>query len=354
MRHAHPTEARHAEAALLSYPVAEPPAPGDGIEIAPGVLWVRFPLPMALDHVNLYAFEEPEGWTLVDTGLRWPKGEEAMAHMLSGPLRGKAVTRVICTHHHPDHVGFAGRFQRQGAELWMTRVAWLTARMLTLDVEDTYPAETVTFYRRAGMAQDVLDKRMGERPFNFADIVEPMPLGYTRLSEGQEVTFGGRRWIVRLGSGHAPDHATFWSQDDDLVITGDQVIPGISPNIGLYPTEPEADPVADWIASCERLAAHAAGDHLVLPGHKRPFRGLPLRLTQLIDNHHGVLERLRAHLERPASAGGCFAPIFKRQIGAGEYGLALVEAFAHCQHLYHQGEVTRTLSPAGAWLYQRA
>ncbi|MEM1237771.1 MAG: MBL fold metallo-hydrolase [Pseudomonadota bacterium] len=343
---------RHAEAALLLYPFEEPPQNGAGIEVAPGVIWLRLPLPMALDHVNIYAFDEGDSWTLVDAGARWPKGEAALEAALAGPLGGRPVSRVICTHHHPDHVGYAGRFQREGAELMMTRVAWLTARMLTLDVEETYPDETVTFYRRAGMAEAVIEKRRGERPFNFADIVEPMPLGYARLSEGDVIRFGGRDWDVRLGSGHAPDHATFWSRDDNLVITGDQVLPGISPNIGVYPTEPEADPLGDWIASCEKLRGFAADDQLVLPGHKRPFRGLPLRLTQLIENHHGVLRRLRAHLAEPHSAGECFAPIFKREISGGEYGLALVEALAHCQHLYHTGEASRVVDQSGAWVYR--
>ncbi|MEO1795760.1 MAG: MBL fold metallo-hydrolase [Pseudomonadota bacterium] len=342
---------RHKEAALLSYPQEAPPAPGEGVEIAPGVLWLRFPLPMALDHVNLYAFDEGESWTLIDAGMRWPKGEEALAALLAGPLGGKPVSRLICTHHHPDHVGFAGRFQREGADLLMTRTSWLLARMLTLDVEESYPDETIRFYRRAGMAPDVFEARIKERPFNFADIVEPMPLGYTRLAEGDVISFGGRDWDVRLGSGHAPDHATFWSRTDNLVITGDQVIPGISPNIGLYPTEPDADPVGEWIASCTQLSTHATPEQLVLPGHKRPFIGLPLRLKQLIDNHHGVLERLRAHLATPSSAGETFTPIFKREIKGGEYGLALVEAFAHCQHLFHTGEARRELNAEGAYVY---
>ncbi|MEM1234758.1 MAG: MBL fold metallo-hydrolase [Pseudomonadota bacterium] len=344
---------RLAEAALLSYPF-DAPGFGAGVEVAPGVLWLRFPLPMALDHVNLYAFDEGDSWTLIDAGMRWPKGLAAWDQILSGPLGGKPISRVICTHHHPDHVGLAGRLQRDGAELCMTRVAWLTARMLTLDEQPEYPAETVTFYTRAGMAETVLAKRKSERPFNFADVVDPMPLGHTRITEGQVLRFGDRDWDVRLGAGHAPDHATFWSRDDDMVLCGDQILPGISPNIGVYPTEPEADPVADWIASCSRLKEHATGSALALPGHKRPFRGLPLRLTQLIDNHHGVLARLLARLETPATAGETFQTIFKREINGSEYGLALVEAFAHCQHLYFTGAVRREINAAGAYVYARA
>ena len=109
----------------------------------------------------------------------------------------------------------------------------------------------------------------------------------------------------------------------------------------------------DWLDSCERFAAIATEDHFVLPGHKLPFTGLPDRLHQLIDNHHAALKRLLDHLETPKSAGECFQPLFKRKIGAGEYGLALVEAVGHLNHLHQIGQVTRHLGDKGAWLFQR-
>jgi glyoxylase-like metal-dependent hydrolase (beta-lactamase superfamily II) len=163
----------------------------------------------------------------------------------------------------------------------------------------------------------------------------------------------GRDWDIHMGNGHAPEHATFWSRDDNLVITGDQILSSISPNIGVYATEPMADPVAEWLEACERLAPLARPDHLALGGHKLPFLGLPHRMAQLIDNHHGALARLLDHLDEPRSAAECFAPLFKRKIGAGEYGLALVEAVAHVNHLYHIGQVDRVRRDDGAWLYQR-
>jgi hypothetical protein len=110
--------------------------------------------------------------------------------------------------------------------------------------------------------------------------------------------------------------------------------------------------VVDWIDACERLAGHATPEQLVLPGHKLPYRGLPFRLAQLADNHHGALDRLRRWLVRPHTACECFEPLFGRRIGAGEYGLALGEAMAHCLHLWHRGEVDRWRRDDGAWLWQ--
>lgn len=338
----------------MRHPWQEPPATGKAIEVADGILWMRLPLPMKLDHVNVYALDDGDGWTVLDTGFSSNKTRSIWESLLSGPLVGKPVHRVVVTHHHPDHIGNAGWFQsRFGAELVTTRTAWLFARMLTLDVQETWPEETLDFYRSAGMAPEILKKRMAERPFNFADMVYPIPLGFTRIKQGDVLRMGGRDWDIHTGNGHAPEHATFWSQGDDIVLTGDQILSSISPNIGVYPTEPMADPVAEWLESCERLSGLAKPEHLALGGHKLPFTGLPHRMRQLIENHHGALDRLLDHLDQPKSASECFLPLFKRNIGEGEYGLALVESVAHLNHLYHIGAVNRDRRADGAWLYQR-
>lgn len=335
----------------MRFPHAEPPVEGTATEVATGILWMRLPLPMVLDHVNVYALDDGDGWTIVDTGMASKRGAAIWETLLAGPLGGKPVKRVIVTHHHPDHVGMAGWFQARGAELLMTRTAWLYARMLVLDVQPLPTAEQIAFWRGAGMDPAVLAKRSAERPYNFIDAVAPMPLGFRRINEGDLVTAGGRDWQVRLGSGHAPDHATLWSVDGEVVLGGDQLLPNISANIGVYPTEPDANPLADWLQATERFKAFATEGQLVLPGHKLPFRGLPFRLKQMATNHENALDRLRLHLAAPSTATGCFQPLFRRDIDAGEYGLALVEAVAHLNYLLQRGEVSRSMGPDGAWVW---
>ena len=336
---------------LIRFPFEATPAEGQAIEAAPGIQWMRLPLPMALDHVNVYALDDGDSWTIIDTGMHSRRTVAIWDALLAGPLAAKPVGRVIVTHHHPDHVGNAGWFQARGARLYMTRTAWLFARMLTLDEQPLPTPESMAFYREAGLSAEMLAQKAAERPFNFSDIVSPMPVGFDRLTEGATIHMAGRDWTIHFGSGHAPDHATFWS--GDLVIGGDQLLPGISANIGVYPTEPMADPLSDWIESCTRFLPMARDSQLVLPGHKLPFVGLPLRLTQMIENHHSALTRLLEHLEHPRRATECFPPLFKRSIGPAEFGLALVEAIAHLNHLLHAGRVSRHLSPEGAWLWQR-
>lgn len=343
--------------APIAFPFETPPEEGEAVEVAEGVLWMRLPLPMKLDHVNVFAFAddtaEGGGWTIIDTGLASKRTRAIWGKLIAGSLGGRPVTRVIVTHHHPDHVGLAGWFQKDhGAELVTTRTAWLFARMLLLDEQMVPVDETLAYWRSAGMDADVYEARKAERPFNYADIVADMPLGFRRIKEGSTLRFGGRDWDVRIGNGHAPEQATLWSRDGDLVIGGDQLLATISPNLGVYATEPEADPVGDWLESCEALSVFARDSQLVLPGHKLPFTGLPTRMRQLIENHDSALERLVAVLAEPHTAAECFPVLYGRKIGAAEYGLALVEAMGHLNHLYQAGLATRERRDDGAWLWR--
>ncbi len=333
----------------IHHPWPLPPQMGQAIEIASHILWMRLPLPMTLDHVNVYALDDGKGWTIIDTGMASRRTKAIWQDLIDGPLAAKPIRRLIVTHHHPDHIGLAGWFQAQGVELLTTRTAWLFARMLVLDQQPLPTPEAMTFYQRAGTSAALRAQKAAERPFNFCDVVAPMPPGFTRIDEGDELTAGGRRWLVRLGQGHAPDHAMLWSMDDDLILGGDQLLPGISANIGVYPTEPNADPLAEWLASTRALQAFATDAQLVLPGHKLPFTGLPFRLSQMAENHEAALARLLIHLTTPRTAAACFPSLFKREIGPDQFGLALVEAVAHLNYLLKRGLVSRSLDAEGAW-----
>lgn len=337
----------------LRFPFAEPPGPGGALPIAEGVLWIRLPLAIRPDHVNVYALDDGDGWTIVDAGLDTPAVRAAWERALAGPLAGRPVTRVIVTHHHPDHVGLAGWFQARGAELWTTRTAWLFARMLCLDVQERPTPEMLAFWRGAGMPADMLAQRAETRPYNFADVVHPLPLGYRRIVQGEEITAGGRRWRIEIGHGHAPEQATLWGVGHDLVVTADQVLPGITPNIGVTATEPEADAVGDWLAACRRLAALARPDHFALPGHRQPFFGLDDRLATLAAHQEESLDRLAAFIgPSPRTATECFEVLFGRRIPEAIFGLALAEATAHLNHLRATGRARRWRAADGAWLWR--
>jgi len=335
----------------LRFPWEEPPTPTEVIEVADGIFWVRSPLPLRLDHVNCYVIDEGDSWTVVDTGLNRDSAREGWHAILTGPLKGKPVSRLVLTHHHPDHIGLLGWFVERGAEVWMTRLGYALARMMQLDDYKVQYPESVAFRRVSGQPAEEVAEYAKEPPWRLR--VMPIPLGYRVIEEGATMRMGGRDWTVHFGHGHARDHATFWT--DDLVLAGDQIIPGISSNIGVWAMEPEGNPLAEWLESCRRMRQIAQGsDPLILPGHKAPFRGVDFRLAQLIENHESALERIMASLrEGPKTAAQVFLPIFKRDIRGSQYGLALAESVSHMNYLHQSGRVTRTLDD-GAWVYHPA
>lgn len=342
-----------AEAAGLAFPHPEPPRTGETIEVAPGIHWARLPLPMALDHVNVYLLDDGDGWAVVDTGMQTPDCKEGWEALLAGILSEKPVTRIVVTHNHPDHAGLAGWLaEKTGAPMIATRTAFLYARMLQLDQWDELPEAAARYYRLAGYGEAEMARLSTRAKYGFAMVCAPLPLGFHRIVEGDVLRIGGRDWRVVTGYGHAPEHAMLWCEADKLLISGDQVLPRITSNIGVYPTEPEGDPLGDWLESCADLRARLPGDLLVMPGHNEPFTGLHERLTQLIEHHEAELAALEAHLTEPRTAIQCFEPLFDRKITDPLLGFATVEAVAHLNHLLRKGRATRT-ELDGAYFYRK-
>lgn len=339
----------------LEYPFTEIPAPGMVSEVAPGVLWTTMPLPFALSRINLWLLQDETGWTAVDSGLRTPETESAWKSLLGDVLGGAPLQRVLVTHLHPDHVGMAGWLTRRfDCPLWMTREEYLTGRLMAADTGREAPPDGLRFYRRAGWDEAGLDlyrARFG----SFGRNLYPMPDSYRRIVDGEVIRIGDRDWTVVVGRGHSPEHACLYCAEAKLLISGDQVLPRISSNVSVHPTEPEADPMADWLASLAHLRATIPDDVLVLPSHNEPFRGLHRRLDHLVADQHAALDRLMALLERPQRAIDVFDVLFTRKVGRDPalLGFATGEAVACLNYLRQRGRAVRTLDADGVAWYQR-
>lgn len=331
----------------LNYPFGRPPGPGEAVEVAPDVLWMRLAMPLALDHINVYAVRDVGGWTLVDTGLNLPATRAEWDRLLEGPLGGEPVSRVVCTHMHPDHIGLAGWLcARFGVPLTMTRLEYVTARMLVADTGQPAPEEGAVFYRGAGWTEEqVAAYRTGFG--QFGRCVSSLPPGYVRMREGERLSIGGRAWRVVVGEGHSPEHACLWRESDGVVLGGDQILPKISSNVSIWPTEPDADPLGEWLESLQRMKTVFPEDVLVLPSHGEPFRGVHTRLDALIRGHRSALKRLERDLRTPSRAVDVFSALFARPVDDGVRGMATGESLAHLNHLLHQGRASRRRDAAG-------
>ena len=336
----------------LTYPFGGvAPAPGEVMQAADGVRWVRMPVPGPLGHVNCWLIDDAEGVALVDTGMNLPDTRDAWKQLFRGPLSATRVTAMIGTHMHPDHIGLAGWMaDHHHAPVWMTRGEWLTARMLMADARDEVPAEMLAFWRGAGWNEEQIAQASARGWAGFRRIVTPLPLSYRRLSDGDRLRIGAGVWRVVTGSGHSPEHACLLNEAAGVLIAGDQVLPRISPNVSLGITEPDADPLGEWFASIARLRQLPA-DLLVLPGHGDPFTGLHTRLDAMDREHRERLDELAAFLAEPATAVQCFGRLFRRAIGPDLLGMATGEALAHLRRLELEGRAVRDTQD-GVWWWR--
>lgn len=319
------------------------------LQLAEGVGWTRSPVPGSLNHINLWLLDDGEGVAIVDTGLNFPPAREAWEAVFAGPLAGRTITRIICTHFHPDHLGLAGWLaERFGVRLWMTRGEWLFGRMLTTDVRETPPAEAVAYWRAAGWSEEKIASEAAKGWGRFASIVSPIPVAMVRMQDGDALRIGARTWWVVTGCGHSPEHACLVDEEAKLMIAGDQVLPRITSNVSLSLSEPEADPLGDWLASIAKLR-RLPDDLLVLPSHGEPFTGLHARLDALANGHAERLDALHAHLAEPRRAVDCFSILFGRKIDDGVYGMATGEAMAHLRHLEVERRAVREVRDGVHW-----
>lgn len=331
----------------LTYPAFEIPKLGQGVEVAPGILWLRLALPLALDHVNIYAVEDGEGWALIDTGMFNAATREAYEQILAGPLMGRPITRVICTHMHPDHIGMAGWLcERFDAPLLMSRLEYVSARMMMGDEGKPAPKSARVMYRAAGYSEDQLDSWQA-RYGSFSGSVSPMPMAYQRLSEGDVISLGGQDWKIVIGEGHSPEHVCLWRPSDGVFIAGDQILPRISSNVAVWGMEAKADPLGDWLRALARLKDRLPSDLFILPAHGEPFYGVTTRLEALIRGHEVALKRLERTLKTPSRAVDVFGALFARPIGDEVLTMATGEALAHLNYLERLGRVRCERDAAG-------
>ena len=338
---------------LLTFIQDTSPESGSVIEVADGVFWLRFALPMkGLNHINLWAIKDRDEWVIVDTGIGNRESKDTWENHFSGLMGNRPVNRIIATHLHPDHTGLAGwicrRFQ---APLLMTRGEYFLCRLMAADTGQVAPAEGLRFYKKAGYTDSQLElykARFG----GFGKAITQMPHSYDRMQDGDIIKIGGRDWHVVIGSGHSPEHACLWCPELSLVLSGDQILPNISSNVSVWPTEPEANPLGEWISSCYKLRDILPEDTLVCPAHGIPFRGAHARLSKLIEHHEKALKRLYDFCKDPKLSTEIYSVLFRRTINDGNRIMAVGESIAHLNCLKERGMLSRRLNDAGQFTYK--
>ena len=328
------------------------PQPGEAIDVADGVWWIRMPLPFALDHINLWILADGDGFTLVDTGFGVPATWELWEKHFTGVMGGRAVKSVVVTHYHPDHVGSAAWLvDRTGAPMWMTSTEFLSAHAAHDDTAGFDRATGMDFFAKNGLDLSHLPEKM--RTGNgYRRGVPAVPRTYRRMMHGDRLTIGAREWEVITLFGHAPEQATLYCASLNVLISADQVLPRITSNVGVWGNQPDANPLAAFLGSLSRLG-HLPDDTLVLPSHERVFRGLHARIAQLHEHHERRLERLLEGCATPITAFDALPLLFKRKLDDHQMMFAMGEAIAHLHYLQHRGKVRRVEDERGVRRFEK-
>ncbi len=334
----------------LVYPCPVPPTPGSALELAPGLRWIRMPLPFALDHINLWLLDEGEVATLVDCGYGNAPTRALWDAHFAGTLAGRRLARIIVTHCHPDHVGNAAWLsQRCGAPVVMTHAEFLTAHALHGGHSGHGHEAIVALFARHGLAGDALTALSG-RGNHYRRGAPEIPLAFSRIRDGQQTSAGARSWRVIEGHGHSPEHASLYCETAGILVSGDMLLPKISTNISIWAIEPDADPLAHFLDSLTAFEA-LPDTTLVLPSHGLPFKGIASRVAELRAHHDTRLEELPAAARaaaRPVCAADLVPVLFRRTLDLQQLFFAMGEAIAHLNHLWHAGRLVRDVGADGA------
>ena len=285
----------------LTFPFPEPPAPGESMEILPGLHWVRMPLPLKLYHVNVWVVDDGDALTIIDTGIADERTPALLRQVRAG-LPRRPVSRVLITHHHPDHCGLADRLvEEHHAELLISSLAHEAGLILQHREKGTDAKSTAASLAKYGLSPTA-QRFLVDHEHEF-DMLKPgIPPDLTHLAEGDTVGLGDYSCRVIFGQGHAPDHVCLYCADGaaaarhdagggtalkagaGFLISGDMLLPDISTHVGSPAAWLPGNPVAQFQKSVRRFAALPAGT-LVLPSHGVPFYWIRERVAEF-EVHH--------------------------------------------------------------------
>jgi glyoxylase-like metal-dependent hydrolase (beta-lactamase superfamily II) len=346
----------------LTYPYGETLAEqGKTLKVAPGIYWVRMPLPFALDHINLWLLRDQidgrDGWTIIDCGIANDQTKECWESIFAKHLDGLPILRILVTHMHPDHIGLAHFLcERWHAPLWISMSDFLMAQWLSSKEGGSALGGTpgsggaADLYSRHGLREMEDLERIRSRADYYSRLVPEVPKRYRRMMEQENIQIGAYHWKVSMGYGHAPEHATLYCAELNLFISGDMVLPRISTNVSVYDADPDANPLLLYLRSLDQWRSLPT-DVLVLPSHGKPFRGLQLRIEQLHEHHRERLGDTLKACQEPRNAFEIIPVLFKRTLDHHQLSFAMGEAIAHLNYLWHQKKLQRSFGEDGIWRF---
>lgn len=334
----------------LQYPFDSIPAGAQIQEVAPGVRWIRMPLPFALNHVNLWLLDDGDHAVVVDTGFGLDEVRAHWSEILAHD--GRPLSAIIATHCHPDHLGLAAWLaERDQAPIYATQGEFLVGHAMWHQLPGYSIPDMLRLFQRHGLDAARL-KALEQRGNGYKRGVPALPDSYHRIFDGDRLHIGGHEWQVIVGYGHSPEHASLYCEALGVLISGDMLLPRISTNVSVFAATPHDDPLRLFLDSLQRIK-NLPDSTLVLPSHGSPFRGIKLRIAQLEAHHAERCELLLSTLDGPRDAGEMLATLFTRELDTHQVLFAMGETVAHLNYLVNKGRVARVVADDGSVKFER-
>jgi glyoxylase-like metal-dependent hydrolase (beta-lactamase superfamily II) len=319
------------------------------VVLAPGVRWSRIPLPMTLDHINVWIIDHAEGCVVVDTGLANTECEETWRQLEREVFSSRPLRGVFVTHVHSDHLGLASWLQqRHNVPIWMSRRTHEQMTQLLEGDSSVASAKAEQFLTTHGANTSALTPFLSTA--RFARMRSGMPDVAPYVTDGQTLRWGATTWTALETNGHAEGHLCLHNQELGLLICGDQLLPTISPNVGLGWRSHDLNPLDSFLSSLERLSA-LPRDTCVLPSHGVPFRGLHVRANQLQAHHSRKLAAVTGACQTPKTAHELLPVMYRRTLEGMHLLLAMNEALAHLEYLVQNQRLRRETDREGIVRY---
>lgn len=326
-------------------------------EVAPGILRSQLPISMpGLGHVNCYLLEDERGVAVVDPGL---PGDESWGHLVDRLSRAgykvSNVHTVVVTHSHPDHFGGAVRLRDESNADVVTHESFRSvfdesewddeedSGALDLNSADDRMAAMERYFsepsawggRRSGPPAEFIEKMRSEG--GSADMPFAIPQPTHPLKDGATITLARREWVAMHTPGHTADHLCLFDPEHGVMLTGDHVLPTITPHINGETAV--SDPLATFFESLRRMA-DVEDVSIALPAHGHPFVNLGERALHIIDHHQDRLDIIRGALpDLPNGTVNDFMRVLFRERSWGQ--MAESETYAHLEHLRELDELSR-------------
>ena len=337
----------------LDYPFSKRPPDGGTIEVTPNIFWLRMPLPIALNHINLWLLEGDEGWTIIDSGMATKESKTIWNNIFTKSLKKKPVEEILITHMHLDHSGLAGWLANKwNIEPHFTEKEFLETVKINNGMNDDQQRIYLDYYKKCGYDEEA-QLHFIERNKYRQSLVTNLESGFQELDDQQTVKLSNGLWQIIIAQGHSPSHACLFSEENNVFICGDVLLPRITPNVSVNPAYPDGNPLKDWLDSLENIKQKIPDDLLVLPSHGYPYKGAHLRIETILKNHHDKLNKIYENIDEPKTVVELFSVLFESQINKHNIVLAVGETMSHLNYLVAESKLSKSIDKNGLYSFSR-